>query len=281
MNLLVTLNAGYLPQLEVMLFSLLRQQGGREEVRVYVAHSSLTPEELEGVRRRLDCPYCTLVDTRVPESLFEGAPVTSRYPREMYYRIFAGQLLPPEVDRVLYLDPDLVVINPLEELWNLSMGENLFAAATHIREPLQTINELRLGMKESGPYINSGVMLMNLPAMRRRISQEEVFDYIDKHKNLLMLPDQDVISALYGQQIQTIDPFRYNLSDRMYAMGRLKGEEDREMTLDWVEKNACIIHYCGRNKPWKEPYVGSLGRYYHQCKGALDSWGCRWDHPLP
>lgn len=280
MNLLVTLNAGYLPQLEVMLFSLLRRHGG-EEATVYVAHSSLTPQQLEGVRQRLDCPYCTIVDTRVPDSLFEKAPITSRYPREMYYRIFAGQLLPQSVERVLYLDPDLVVINSLDELWNLEMGDNLFAAATHIREPLQTFNELRLGIRESGPYINSGVMMMNLPAMRRSIREEEVFAYIEKYKNLLMLPDQDVISALYGQRIQTIDPFRYNLSDRMFTLGRLKGEDNRELTMDWVEKNASIIHYCGRNKPWKESYVGSLGRFYHEAKGALDSWGCRWDHPLP
>ena len=100
MNILVTLNAGYLPQLEVMLFSLLRQQRGRP-VTVYVANSSLTQEQLDQVSRKLACPHCTLVDTKAPAHLFEGAPITSRYPKEMYYRIFAGQLLPRQVERIL------------------------------------------------------------------------------------------------------------------------------------------------------------------------------------
>ena len=276
MNILVTLNAGYLPQLEVMLFSLLRQQRGRP-VTVYVANSSLTQEQLDQVSRKLACPHCTLVDTKAPAHLFEGAPITSRYPKEMYYRIFAGQLLPRQVERILYLDPDLVVINPLDELWELEMGENLFAAATHIQEPLRTFNEFRLGSKTSGPYINSGVMLMNLPQMRRHVKEEEVFAYIDKYKNLLMLPDQDVISALYGEKIVDIDAYRYNLSERMYTLSRIKGEEEGRLTLDWVRENAAIIHYCGRNKPWKENYMGSLNRFYHECKGALDSWGQQWE----
>ena len=63
----------------------------------------------------------------------------------------------------------------------------------------------------------------------------------------------------------------------MYTLSRLKGEEDKGLTLDWVRENGAIIHYCGRNKPWKDTYVGSLGRFYHECKGALESWGQSWD----
>ena len=42
------------------------------------------------------------------------------------------------------------------------MGTAFFAAATHIRGFLHRFNELRLDMDEDSPYINSGVMLMNL-----------------------------------------------------------------------------------------------------------------------
>ena len=49
----------------------------------------------------------------------------------MYYRLLAAQLLPEDLDRVLYLDPDVLIINPLEKLWSLGLDENLFAAAAH------------------------------------------------------------------------------------------------------------------------------------------------------
>jgi len=34
----------------------------------------------------------------------------------MYYRLLAFKFLPEELDRILYLDPDILVINPIDEL---------------------------------------------------------------------------------------------------------------------------------------------------------------------
>ena len=34
--------------------------------------------------------------------------------------------------------------------------------------------------------------------------------------------------------------------------------------LDWVRKNAVIIHYYGDNKPWKENYKGILNVFYDE-----------------
>ena len=45
-------------------------------------------------------------------------------------------------------------------------------------------------MDEDSPYINSGVMLMNLQALRAEQDTQAVFDYMDAHKGRLMLPDQ-------------------------------------------------------------------------------------------
>lgn len=78
---------------------------------------------------------------------------------------------------------------------------------------LHRFNELRLDMDEDSPYINSGVMLMNLQALRAEQDTQAVFDYMDAHKGRLMLPDQDIISALYGQRILPLDPIRYNMTE--------------------------------------------------------------------
>jgi len=67
----------------------------------------------------------------VDGSLFSSATANSRYPQEMYYRLLAPHLLPGTLGRVLYLDPDTMVINPLRPLWNLEMQGFLFAAAAH------------------------------------------------------------------------------------------------------------------------------------------------------
>lgn len=262
--ILVTLDAGYLRPLCVMLRSLSARNPGRD-FRVFVLHSSLTQTELDTVRRAVDGCRMTIEELRISGGGLDEAPTTSRYPREMYYRIFAAQVLPGELDRVLYLDPDVLAINPLGELPFLPMGDALFAACSHVHASLRRFNARRLGMKNDAPYINSGVMLLNLSLLRREQKPETVQEWLTHHRNLL-LPDQDVISSLYGDRILLLDALRYNLGEKFYHSCRMRPRSAGEERLDlsWVRQNTVFIHYCGRNKPWKPRYIGELGVFYEE-----------------
>ncbi len=262
--ILVTLDALYLRPLCVMLRSLAARTPERD-FRVFVLHSSLTPADLDAVRRAIEGCRMTLEEIRVSGGGLDGAPTTDRYPREMYYRIFAAQVLPPELDRVLYLDPDVLAINPVEKLYATPMGDALFAACSHVHASLRKLNELRLGMKKDAPYINSGVMLLNLSRLRREQRPETVQEWLAEHKSLF-LPDQDVISTLYGDRILLLDALQYNLGEKFYLSCRLRPRSVGEGRPDlaWVRQNTVLIHYCGRNKPWKPRYIGELGVFYDE-----------------
>jgi UDP-glucose:(galactosyl)LPS alpha-1,2-glucosyltransferase len=265
-SLLVTLNAGYLGPLGVMLFSVL-EQNPTERFRVFVLHSSLTEADLADTRALLG-PENELLPIRVEPGSLLGAPTSDRYPTEIYYRIFAAKYLPKTLDRVLYLDPDLVVKGSLGPLFRMDLGNSLFAAASHVRRMMTYVNSLRLDTGRPEPYINSGVMLMNLAGLRERQDEAAVYAYIEKHRARLFLPDQDVISGLYGASILPLDPYVYNLTEKLFA---LRPESDAWLDLGWIEKNTVIVHYCGRNKPWKENYVGALDGYWLAAKAGLDA----------
>lgn len=273
-NILVTLNAGYLKPLKVMLFSLLKANPAAN-VSLYVLHTSLTQAHL--VQLKQICPARLEVHSIVvPKGFLANAPTSGRYPVEMYYRIFAAQLLPETVDRILYLDPDLVVLNPLDALYALDFGKNLFAAASHIapNSKLTLVNDLRLSMPQGSSYVNSGVMLMNISALRREQNEDEVFDYIETHKPVLMLPDQDVLNAVYATRILPVDHLRYNLSERSFHLYNLRPENwEHPLTLEWVRQNTVIVHYCGRNKPWKENYIGNLNCFYLELEQQTKTGG--------
>lgn len=282
MNVLVTLDAGYLHPLTVMLRSLLDNHscgynGEEWEIDVYVMNSGLTSNHFEKVRRGVEL-YCgaknanrmKLIDVKVDRSMLKDAPITDRYPQEMYYRIFAAKFLPDELDRVLYLDPDMVIINSLTGLYCMDLEDDWFAAASHVGPVLEKINELRLQSEDPGPYINSGVMLMNLEKLRKHQDIQQVFDYIERMKDALILPDQDVISALYGGKIKEIDHYRYNMTERILRVQQLPGVTGLQtlqgmepVDIKWICRNSCVIHYIGRNKPWKERYIGKLDFFYH------------------
>lgn len=265
-HILVTLDRNYLKVLSVMLYSL--SQSDPEGVyTVYVVNNTLTEEDFASLSALL--PRTKLVNVRVPEDLLQNAPVSDRYPTEMYYRLFAARYLPQQLERILYLDPDLVVLHSLRSLYQIDFDSKLFAAASHIESrTFRELNRRRLHLSEHAKYLNSGVMMMNL-ALLRKESPQTIIDYIQSHKATLLLPDQDVLNALYADRTVPLDPLVYNLGEKYLRLKNLHLPPQEKLTLDWVRSNTAIVHYYGRNKPWKEHYRGSLGIFYHEWEQQL------------
>lgn len=258
-NILVTLNENYIPYLNVMLTSLLKSNTDCF-FDVYLLHASITDNAAESTKKIL-AQNGELHMVKATDIGLSDAPTTARYPEEIYYRIFAAKYLPENLDRILYLDPDIIVNGSIKELYDINMDDYFFAAASHTGSFMRKLNELRLDMDEDAPYINSGVMLMNLKRLREEQNYSDVFEFIEKRKLLLILPDQDIISSLYGSKILALDSFKYNMTERLY---RLHAPFEKELDLDWVRKNSVIIHYCGKNKPWKNNYIGQLDVFYNE-----------------
>ena len=265
-HILVTLDRNYLKVLSVMLYSL--SQSDPEGVyTVYVVNNTLTEEDFASLSALL--PRTELVNVQVSEDLLHNAPVSDRYPTEMYYRLVAARYLPQQLERILYLDPDLVVLHSLRSLYQIDFDSKLFAAASHIESrTFRELNRRRLHLSEHAKYLNSGVMMMNL-ALLRKESPQTIIDYIQSHKATLLLPDQDVLNALYADRTVPLDPLVYNLGEKYLRLKNLHLPPQEKLTLDWVRSNTAIVHYYGRNKPWKEHYRGSLGIFYHEWEQQL------------
>ena len=268
-NVLVTLDRNYLKVLRTMLYSL-SQSDSTGIFTVYVAHNSLTEDDFAALQAVL--PRTELIDVPLSEEMFQDAPISDRYPKEMYYRLFAAQYLPQELDRILYLDPDLVVINSLRSLYEVDFGDNLFAAASHIESrTFKNFNRRRLHLSEQARYINSGVMMMNLSLLRTQQDPQQIYQFIEEHKNTLLLPDQDVVNALYADRTIFLDPLIYNLGEKYLRLKNLHLPKEEKLGIDWVRQHTAIIHYYGRNKPWKEGYHGKLGLFYDFFTRELDN----------
>lgn len=250
-NILVSLDQNYLSQLYVLLTSV-HLNNPSICCRVFLLHRGFEDKVLKGLEHDLEKIGYGLEPVFVDEALFRDAPVMEQYPQEMYYRLLAAQILAEDIDRVLYLDPDILVINSIEELWKTDMGNHLFAAAAHTgkTELANGVNRLRLGTEKD--YYNSGVLLINMDQCRRRIIPGEIFSYISQHARELVLPDQDVLNALYGQYILPLEDVIWNYDARNYSnyLMRSLGKAD----LRWVMEHTSILHFCGKDKPWNERY---------------------------
>lgn len=258
-NLLFSIDRKFMPLLLSCLHSI-TERGGAGVYHAYILHSDLRKEDEADIRivgGEMVVPHFI----KVPPDLFEGFPETKRYPVQIYYRLAAPYLLPSSLDRILYLDVDTIIINSLETVYDTDFNGNYFAACTHTKEFLQKVNQVRLQTEDDVPYINTGVMLMNLPLLRRYLDLSEIRRYALDHQHTLILPDQDILTALYGGNVKILDSLRYNLSDRtLFAYNAERNHE--KLDLAWVRENSVIIHYFGKNKPWDNHYLGILDTFY-------------------
>ncbi len=260
MNILVTLDQNYLRHAQVMLFSLLVNNPG-ERVCLYLISDDVQEDDLAPLRRVCDAFGATARLLHVDADWFLDAPTMRYYSRAMYYRLLAWQVLPQELDRILYLDPDILVIGPLAALYGMPLGDRLFAAAIHkgIIDLSGPVNRIRLAAYESDGYFNSGVLLMDLQRARREMKPEDIFRFVRENKSMLLLPDQDILNGLYGERIAPIDETLYNYDARKFREYLLASQGERDM--DWVMTHTSILHFCGKRKPWNA-HMGRFAALY-------------------
>ncbi len=254
-NLLVTIDKKYVDPLCVMLNSY-GECHKDIPTNLYIAHSSLDDETLAHIRTHADRYGINVHSIVITDHWFENTPVLDRLPEESFYRLMAFHYLPAELERCLYIDPDTIIRRSLTELYDMELDGCYIAAASHTKGFLDKFNVIRLNTQKNEVYFNSGVLLMDLDAIRRDFSLEKILETLEANIQKLLLGDQDLINILFCGRTKRIDERIYNLDER--ALKKLKGK----FTLDDVAEKTAIVHYNGKYKPWLQGYKGVLNRFY-------------------
>ncbi|MDO1604702.1 glycosyltransferase family 8 protein [Lactobacillus sp. YT155] len=248
-NILITVDENYLEPAKVMLTSLHVNNPG-QKFDVWLVHEKIADDKLQEFAELLAEFKMILKPVKVPMELFDNAPTVERYPKEMYFRLASGEILPESVKKVIYLDPDTLIINPLNSLWELDLEGKMIAAATHsgLTNIAEGINNIRLGTDHG--YYNSGIMLMDVDQMRSVVKLTDIMAAVEEFGETLLLPDQDILNFIYGKNIKEIPEEIWNYDTRQYNtyFARSLGEQDTH----WTAKNTAILHFCGKPKPWSE-----------------------------
>lgn len=150
-----------------------------------------------------------------------------------YYRLLLPELL-PELDRVLYLDSDLVVDGPLRQLWETPL-DGYYGAGVKDTWIDRKNYKFQVGMHREDLYINAGVILMNLYLMRKDGIADLLMKTAVEKGQLFEYQDQDVINTTLKGRIRPL-PGIYNYAATDDKLGTVKAP--------------VIIHYNGDVKPW-------------------------------
>jgi len=237
--------ASYYPHLAVAMASLiLNNQANRLDLHLITgAH---TDEQERRVRDSL--PLHPDLSLRLHNFSWEGRPqwhTSFHITREAYMRFFAPEILAPEVRRLIYLDSDLIVLNDLKPLWRKDLGGRPVAG---VSDPFGASRRRTLGMPSEAPYVNSGVLLLDLDIWRAEQLCERLISYVEREGDRLLFHDQDALNAVLYRSIALLDP-RWNVQAKMLRPPRSRPDLRTPAILAAVQAPA-IIHYTSASKPW-------------------------------
>ena len=243
MNIFTAFDEAYVLPTRVMLKSLIENQS--DALTIYVFYSSLSRKSIDAVRQLEEPGRVSFFFKQVEDSFLGELSIPKQFSKEIYYRLFAHHLFPEDVKKALWLDGDIIINGSLSEFYNQDFQGKIFIAIKDCDPIIAEKKRIILDMTLDSKYINSGVMLFDLKAMRETLNDQEIIQYMTENQEILEFADQEVFNGLLHEHILVVDPDRrYN-----YSCWYITEENQAE-----VYRNARVIHYCGSKKPWKEDF---------------------------
>ena len=280
MDIVCCPDKNYVMPTGVMMCSLC-ENNRNEDITFHIIHADLDEndkESLANIAKQYgkEIYFYTVKINRLPDIIL-GAEGQQKLPLAAYFRLCLTEFLPTHINKVLYLDGDIIIRSSLKELWETNIDgfalagvpdDNLFNG--HIE---QTYNQLKYSPVLG--YFNSGVLLINLVYWRKKNVTSEFVMVINNKKDGFIHHDQDILNLVFAERKKFI-PLKYNLMP-----GFLLNPQYRKISWEYnveieeAARNPIVVHYTGI-KPWyKEchhPYKKEFFRYK-----ALTKWK---DEPL-
>ena len=135
---------------------------------------------------------------------------TSRYNIATFYRLLIAQILPADVDKIIYLDSDIIVNLDLNELWRIELGDKPFAAVPESSNGVNTqgFALCREGYVKDEDYFNAGVLMINTKVFGNEKLLMSGIKFLGEHPQCVHV-DQDVLNYLFTKDYLKL-PVKFN-----------------------------------------------------------------------
>jgi lipopolysaccharide biosynthesis glycosyltransferase len=242
-------DAAYAVPTAVAIRSLRDSRAPGTRLAVHVLCRGVPPADLAAILSLADGRMSVEARELPPDPVLDGLSGGDGHVSPLALRKFRLAETFPELDRLLYLDGDVLVRRDLSGLWNTDLRGAFLAAAPDFKVEDRRLPQ-RLGFAHD-TYFNSGVMLLDLVRWR----QEGVGDRLAAYKlhgaNFFM--DQDAFNAVLGEEVAwwpATANFMTYLLNRAYLPALRKFHRDRTLTVARLAAGAAVVHFHAWCKPW-------------------------------
>lgn len=194
MNVMYASDDNYAWLMGISMISLFENNKESKEINVFLFGDNLSEENQKVLTSIADnygrsCFHVDVAKISIPQIL-----MSERYPKSTFSRLFAYELLPKEVNKLIYLDCDTIVMGSLEELFNMNVEGKAFLAT---KDCMGKAYKRKIGLKDADTYINAGVMLMNMKRLREIPIAERIVSFVDKYADAMTYADQEIVNGIF------------------------------------------------------------------------------------
>ena len=246
----------YVLPLAVMLSSLKQHLRPNLQLELYLIHAGIPQSDLAIISSIVETHSIVL-----SEAQLSAAPHAPGYPSVASSPLLLAEVLPPSLERVLFLDADMLVLQDLANLWETPLDDHVLAAVPDFAVPLCSAPRgvkgwQALGIPHDAPYFNCGVLLIHLARCREREVTRRVHRYFETTREPIDFLHQEALNAALWDDWKCLDSCWNLLAS--YA-GRVY---DRTSCEGW--RRPGIVHFAGRMKPWLAPIGGPFNAPYQE-----------------
>lgn len=203
MNIIYTCDDNYAWLMGISMISLFENNKKADNLKVYLLGDNIsivTCDTLNGIAKKYNRNFelIEIPNLNIPKSLSQG-----RWPKSAFTRMFAGELLPSTLNKVLYLDADTIVNGSIKELYEIN---DLQHAVSGVKDCVSSLYKRKIGIKPSDAYINAGVLLLNLEMLRTIDIRDRMNKFLERYMNAVNYADQDILNGIFGGKFGILSP---------------------------------------------------------------------------
>ena len=175
--------------------------------------------------------------------------IDSHVSEATYYRLFIEDYLPKDIDELIYLDADVVLINPIGNRFadifkDIKSSDYIVCAKTEIPRNEYSIELFDNLEMTTDKYFNAGVLFINYSEWLNQSVQSELIDKFYKYHGTLRFWDQDILNSYFDGNYLELPEELNKVANLYYGC-----DSENIETIQNFNDNF-LIHYAGKHKPW-------------------------------
>jgi lipopolysaccharide biosynthesis glycosyltransferase len=223
MNIVFSSDDNYAPFLGIAIFSLLKSNYCNEEseykepIVFYILDMNISEKNktlIDEIVHQYNSQI-NYLETKEIHVYLENKVKLAVRSLATYYRLFLPTLLPESINKVIYMDCDSIINGSLKELWEEDVDGFDIAG---VLDTISGDKKLSVGLNASDPYVNAGMLLINLKQWRAVNMEQQMMDFINKYDGKVVYHDQGTINGVCLKK-KVIHP-KFNAMTPIFVLNR-------------------------------------------------------------